>query len=203
MMPTFMISIFPVLSKNKIGPIKYSDYCRSYRCRPGFVFIELVVVFAIIALMIGLVVTNTVDRVRRTRIDDDIFRFAHALRTAVAQAVLTNQEYVVVLDVTDGDYVIYQTDEKNKYDPDQEALVPPGRLEISYIEQVDFPDGTHQYSGELILIATGQGWKDSIVFNLIDDKDEQRRFLRCNRSTTIVTTARSPLELPEPREELL
>ena len=174
----------------------------------GYVLIELIVVFLIIGLLLSFALPNAFDRIRQTRLEDDVSQFARTLRTVTEQAILRGKELAVVIDVTDGYYTVYESQredmDENELDESEEdmPIIDRQGLDLCYIEQIDFEDGSHQYSGDLIMYATAQGWKASVVFNLIDDRDERRRFVRCDRLTARVVVSRQPLEMIEPQAEV-
>ena len=171
------------------------------------VLVELAVVFVIIALLLSLVTIDPVSRIQQARGSEDLFRFTHTLRTAAESAVMQGKKIAVVIDISDGYYAVYKLDRDDSFyddqDEEQEPFIKPGYLKDNYIEQIDFEDGSHQLSGELVLYATAQGWDRSVVFSLINDQAEQHKFLRCDRFTTNVITSGVPVELLEPVEELL
>ena len=174
----------------------------------GYVLIELVIVFFIIGLLLSFVLPNAFDRIRQGRLEEDVSQFARTLRTVTEQAILRGKELAVVIDVTDGYYTVYESQredkDKNEQEQSEDAITIIDRqgLDLCYIEQIDYKDGSHQYSGDLIMYATAQGWKASVVFNLIDDRDERRRFVRCDRLTARVVVSRKPLEMIEPQAEV-
>ena len=73
----------------------------------GLVLVEIVLVFLIISLMLGIAVPYSIKVVRKTRLDADIARFARTLRKTAELAVLYGRELDVVVDITDGYYTIY------------------------------------------------------------------------------------------------
>ena len=232
---------------------------KQQRGQAGYMLIEMVLVFTIIGLLLGIGMPVASKVVRRSRLEGDVARFARTLRTAGELAVYYGRELHIVIDVTDGYYTIYdpfrepEEDWTKREEPGEgreeagrdaagsetsgsetasrdvagsgvagkednvapevidkyqidysylEPLMETQGLDRCYIEQIDFVNGTHQYSGELILFATGQGWGASVVFNLIDDRNERRRWVQCNRNTVRVIQSRQPLEMIEPRTEV-
>jgi hypothetical protein len=160
-----------------------------------------VIVFLIIAALMTLVSVNIVGIVQRTRLDEDVSRFAHTLRTAAEQAVFLGRDIEIYLEVTDGYYTVYDTKESETGE-EQIVLIDTRGLDRSYIDVIEYEDGSRQYSGELILKATPEGWSGTVLFNLLDDRDEHERFLRCDRLTTRVLVSSQPLDFPEPLSDL-
>jgi len=152
-------------------------------------------------MMVGIVVMGPVLRTRRASIDRDVFQFANTLRSTAEYAMFTGSECIVVIDIYGGYYSVYETSDEEGY-YDLSPLMEPGSLDICWIQQVGFEDGTNQYSGELIVHAGSQGWRKSLVFDLIDDRNELQRFVRCDHNTTNVLSSNQPLELLEPQEEV-
>jgi type II secretory pathway pseudopilin PulG len=170
--------------------------------RRGTALLETVIVFAIIALLIGLAVLDVVGIIRRSRLDEDVSQFARTMRLAAEHAVFSGKKIAVVIQVTDGDYDVYEENSEGKYDEQSESITQGGRLDLSYIDEIEFEDGTRQYSGEIILHATPKGWGGSVLFSLLDDRNERQRYVQCQRFTTKVIVSNQPLTLPEAREEV-
>ncbi|KPK76315.1 MAG: hypothetical protein AMJ79_07145, partial [Phycisphaerae bacterium SM23_30] len=99
----------------------------------------------------------------------------------------------------DGSYTIYQLDNERQYHDGLTPLLRTQRLERCLIDEIKFEDGSRQYSGEVILYATPQGWSASILFDL-RDKDDRRRYVRCDRLTTRVLFDNKSLDLWEPQQ---
>ena len=183
---------------------------RKRRGSYGLVLVEIVLVFLIISLMLGIAVPYAIKVVRKTRLDADAARFARTLRKTAELAVLYGRELDVVVDITDGYYTIYDQSREEESNDETindgyeyiEPVIEQQGLDHCYIEQIDFPDGSHQYSGELILHATAEGWGTSIVFNLIDDRNQRKRYVRCDRQTVRVKESRQPLSMLEPKKEV-
>jgi len=193
------------MTKAEKGKVLPYHFTRGATGRPvgrGLVIVELMLVITILALLLSIVAVSPIERIRRARVDEDVFSFAHTLRTTIEHSVMQRRYFAVVVDVYSGYYTVYETAADEEIDYDQEPVIARAGLDICYILQIDHQDGTHQYSGELILRATPQGWKRSVVFHLIDDRDERMRYLRCNRDTTSVATSRQLMELPEPRKNV-
>jgi len=170
----------------------------------GFVLLEIVVVFLILASLIGLASLNLVGLVQRTRLDEDVSRFAQTLRTAAEQAVFLGRDIEIELEVTDGYYTVYETGgpKTDESEEGKTVLIPTRGLNRSYIDVIEYEDGSRQYSGELVLKATPEGWSSTVLFSLLDDRDEHERYLRCDRLTTRVIVSSQELEFPEPQAEL-
>ena len=167
----------------------------------GFVLMEVVLVFLIVALIIGIVSVDVVGVLRKLRLDKDISDFAQTLQQVVDQAVFSGVTYVVAIEVTDGYYTVYE-DQGEERRGDEEPFIPEDQLKWCYIEDVEYEDGSHQYSGDLELVATPQGWERSVLLSLLDDRNERQRFLRCERLTRNIQVAGYPLVLPEALEDV-
>ncbi len=167
----------------------------------GFVLVELVLVVLIIGLVLGLVVINIEGILQRTRMDRDVDRFVHTLRLAVEQAVFRSQTVIVDVEVMDGYYVVYPEPGKDQREDEVEPLVPEQQLKWSYIDNIEYADGKHQYSGRFQLKATPQGWEDAVLLTLTDEF-EQMRYVRCDRITSQVASSRYPLEIPQVRKDV-
>ena len=176
----------------------------------GLVLVEIVLVFLIISLMLGIAVPYSIKVVRKTRLDADVARFARTLRKTAELAILYGRELDVVIDITDGYYTIHDRSREEESNDETindgyeyiEPVIEQQGLDHCYIEQIDFLDGSHQYSGELILHATAKGWGTSVVFNLIDDRNQRKRYVRCDRQTVKVKESRQPLNMLEPKKEV-
>ena len=166
----------------------------------GFVLIELVVITLILLLLISLVSVSVIETIRRVRLDEDIAQFARTLRLASDQAVFSKKNFIVKIDVMDGYYTVYE--EESKMSTQTPRLIDTQQLKWSYIKNAQLEDGTHQYSGDITLVATPQGWNHSILFNLIDDRNERKRYIRCDRFTSRTTVLRQPLEMWQPRKSI-
>jgi len=170
--------------------------------RAGLTLIETLVVVGLVALLAGLVSARIISRVRQAYFQDDVRRFSRSLRAAAEHAVLTGKPLVVVIEVFSGEYNIFEANADDLYDPEEvEPLLGPRILDQSYIEQVEFEDGSRQYSGQVMLRATPQGWKGTVLMTL-RDLDDRAYFIRCDRLTPRVVLSHQPLEIPEPRKEL-
>jgi len=202
---------------------KYRRYQgrRHRKLLSGYVLIELVLVFFIMVLLMTIVIPNAIDVIQQAQLDEDVAQFARTLRTTAELAILYGYELQVVIDVMGGYYTVYdfhpkedkefdknageeQEDEQEIYynESEMEPLIAEQRLNRCFIEQINLDDGSHQFSGEYILRATPRGWERSLVFSLIDDRDKQQRWVRCDRMTVRVEMSRKPLEIPEPLEEV-
>jgi len=157
----------------------------------------------LIAFLFGLVSVNVVEASRRARLDDDLGRFTRTLRTAADYAAYSGKTVAVVLDVTDGFYTVFEANEKDSYnDMESEPIIEQQSLDWCYIEEVEREDGSRQYSGEIVLHVTPRGWSESVLFYLLDDRNNLHRFVRCDRFTPRVAESRTPLFLLETYEEL-
>ena len=162
---------------------------------------EMIVVIAILAIMIAIASVRVFGRIKAWRLNEDVGRFTHTLNMAAEQAVFSGRTHAVVIGVYEGSYAIYPVNANNKYSDKLEPILPPQRLERCLIEKIDFENGNTQFSGEVVLYATPQGWSASILFNL-RDKDYQRRYVRCDRLTTRVVYDNRTLELMKPRSSV-
>ena len=158
-------------------------------------------VLAMLSLILGLVALNLFGIIGRSVFDEDAGRFARTLRLTCEQAMRRRKQLAVVIDVTDGYYTVYEANTKDRYTDEMEPLIEQQGLDECYIDSVEFADGSQQFSGELILHATAQGWQESWLFTLID-LNEQLRWLRCDRWTMRVMVDNQPLVLPEALREV-
>jgi len=165
--------------------------------------IELMLAMTLVAFLSGLAFVNVNETVRRARLDNDVGRFTRTLRTAADYAAYSGKTVAVVLDVTDGYYTVYEANAKDSYDDmDIEPIMEQQALDWCYIEEVELEDGSKQYSGEIILHVTPRGWGASVLFYLLDDRNNLHRFVRCDRFTPRVVQSRTPVYLLETHEEL-
>lgn len=167
----------------------------------GFTLIEAVVVLLIVSLMISLVMMDVVGVFRRQELKEDIGRFSQTLSIAAEQAVFSRTTYLVVIEVMDGYYTVYEDLGDGRYD-EFEPLLETDSLNRFYIETIEFEDGSKQYSGEVILRATAQGWESSVLFSLLDDENDRQSYLRCDRLTTRNVVSNLPLDFFWPLEEV-
>ncbi|MBN1845477.1 MAG: hypothetical protein JW810_07320 [Sedimentisphaerales bacterium] len=158
-------------------------------------------VLVIMALLVTMLTVRMVDRLPRVRLDRDVQRFVHTLRATAEEAVRRSQTFAVVIDVYDGYYTVYEVDEKDQIDQNVEPFIEQQALDECWIDEMEFEDGSHQYSGQVILRATAEGWSGSLLFRLIDREDRQR-YVRCDRFTTRVIADRHPLELLEAKSQI-
>jgi prepilin-type N-terminal cleavage/methylation domain-containing protein len=169
--------------------------------RGGFTFVEVIVVAAIILLLVGFFSLRLLDRIDDAKLDRDVNQFVTTLRGAVQEAILRKENLAVVIEVHDGYYTVYQETEPGKYDEEVEPLFTTEQLRLCWIDDMQFDDGEHQYSGKITFWATPQGWSGSVLFNLLDDEDRER-FVRIDRYTTRVLMDEQPLELLEAKSTI-
>ena len=151
--------------------------------RRGHTFLEAMIAVAIVALVMGIVSVNLFGMMERSRLNKDVGDFARTLRLTAEQAITRGQKLAVVIDVIDGYYSVYEANEENIYDADEiEPLIERQSLDYCYIDDIEFQDGSRQYSGELILYADRQGWTATTIFSLLGLK-EQLRFIVCEQVT--------------------
>ena len=154
----------------------------------------------LLALAMSIVALDLFGMIGRSVFDKDVGRFARTLRVTAEQAIFRGETLAVVIDVRDGYYTVYEANSEDRYD-DLEPLIDRKGLDECYIETIEFADGSHQFSGELILHATAEGWESSWLFELID-LDERLRWLRCDGFTPRVVVDNQPLEMLEAHSEL-
>ena len=169
--------------------------------RGGHTLVEAVFAVVVLAIIIGIVAVNLPGIVQSAKFDRDVGQFSRTLRLAAEQAIFRNERLAIVIDVYDGYYTVYEANEDDVYNEQVEPFIERQGLDFCYIDDIEFEDGSHQYSGELILYATPQGFAAPILMTLID-LEEQYRFLSCRRLTTHVQVSKQPLELPEAKAEL-
>ncbi|MHA1565366.1 MAG: hypothetical protein ACTSX7_08655 [Alphaproteobacteria bacterium] len=158
----------------------------------GHTLVEALCAIALLALFTGFIGPNVLDSIERARVDEDVADFARTLRRATEQAVFRNRNYVILIEVIDGYYTIYEADSEGVIAEDAEPLLERSVLDRVYIDEIEHEDGSHQYGSELVLHATPEGWKSSVLLVLLDP-DERIRFLRCDRLTSRVAVSRQPL----------
>ena len=156
---------------------------------------------ALMSLLAAFTMVNVIDNIERARVDEDIADFARAMRIAAQQAIFHNRNYVILIEVTDGYYTIYEADNQGLIDEDAQPLLDTAVLDRVYIEEIEYEDGSHQYGNELILHATPQGWKSSVMMILLDP-EERIKFLRCDRLTTKVVVSSQPLTMLAARSDV-
>lgn len=168
----------------------------------GFTLLEAMLAVGMVALLAGMAALSVIGQIRRAHFEEDIGRFARTLRITGEHAILSGQTLAVVIRVYDGTYTVYPATAEDVYDADEtEPLIDEQILDKNYIDDIEWEDGTKQYSGELILKATPQGWKRSVVLTLLD-LDKQSSFLRCERLTPRVVVSHQELNIPETYTEL-
>jgi len=175
-------------------------------CSSGYTLFEAVVVMALLVLMFSLVGVNIFGRIKQTRMNEDVGRFARTLRMVVREAVIRQKDLVVEVEVYDGYYSVYVDDPEEPYSEASEPLLEPEQLSFCWIDEIEFANGSRQYSGQLRLRATPQGWSGSWLMKLVYEKRgsdlRMERYLRCDRFTTKVTVSRKPISLPQPKTRL-
>ena len=175
-------------------------------CNRGYTLFEAVVVMALLILMFSLVSVNIFSRIKQTRMNEDVGRFARTLRIAAREAVMRQKDLLVVVDVYDGYYSLYVDDPEEPYSEASEPLLDPEQLSFCWIDEIEFEDGSRQYSGQLRLRATPRGWSGSRLMKLVYEKRgsdlRMERYLRCDRFTTRVTVSRKPISLPQAKPRL-
>lgn len=171
--------------------------------RPGFTFVEMVLVVTMITILFTLVGLGGMSLLRGERIKEDVGLFARTLRTAAEQAIFRQKTLVVVIEVTDGYYTVFEENEDNDYrSEDIEPVIDRKSLDVCYIDLMEWEDGSQQFSGEAYLRATPQGWKSAVLFEFLDDRDAQRCYVRIDRLTPRVVFSRQPLELLQARSSV-
>jgi len=164
---------------------------------PGFrayTLMEILLVVAIIACIVGLVMPNFMGRLSRDVFVEDVNKFVSTLRLTANEAMFRGQSLVVILDVTTGYYTVYEKRADNIYNEDVEPLIERQGLDFSYIQIAEYGDGSQQFSGEMELLATPEGWSDSWLFEIIDLQD-RLKWVRTDRMTTRVVQSDQPLEI--------
>ena len=181
--------------------IQRHRYPISRHVRSGFTFVEAIMAGAILLLLVAFFSVNLIDRIPEAKLDRDVAQFVNILRGAVQEAILRQENLVVVIEIHDGYYTVYQESEPGEYDEDAEPLFEREQLRRCWIDEVEHENGEHQYSGMVIFKATPQGWSGSVLFNLLD-KDDRERFVRIDRYTTRVIMDEKPLELLEAKNTI-
>ncbi|MBN1435763.1 MAG: prepilin-type N-terminal cleavage/methylation domain-containing protein [Sedimentisphaerales bacterium] len=167
----------------------------------GYTLLEALLVLGIVSIVLALVLPNLFGRLRSNLFMEDSGRFVNTLRIASQEAVYRGKSIAVVIDISDGYYTVYEATMNDVYGEDVEPLIDRQSLEASYIEELEFADGSRSFSGVVILYADPQGWRDNWMFTLID-LEERRRWVRCDLMTTRVVSDNQPLEIPRSYSEL-
>jgi type II secretory pathway pseudopilin PulG len=167
----------------------------------GLTLIEMVVVMLIMSLMVGMVIIDVVSAFRRGRLDEDVARFSETLTLAAEQAIFNRKNYLVVIEVMDGYYTVYEELGDGQYD-ELDPLLETEVLNWCYIETIEYEDGSRQYSGEVTLRATPTGWENSVLFSFLDDENDRQRFLRCDQMTARNVVSNRPLDFFWPEEQV-
>lgn len=189
-------------SRNKFNRVLSAGMrSKRYRVALGYTLLETVVVLVVVVLLISIVSVTYFGNLMQRRLDADVAAFARTLRLAAEHAVLRGESFAVVIGVYDGEYVVYPAKPDNFYTDSDDPLVEPQRLNRCWIDEIEFEDGSTQYSGQVILQATPQGWGGALIFHLLD-KDDRARYLRCDKYTTNVVVDRQPLYLLEPQTKV-
>jgi len=171
---------------------------RRRRYSLGHTLIEALLVVGIMAVILTIAAPRMIGWLGRSAVDEDVGRFVRTLQTTAQEAIYRGRRLAVVIEVLDGYYTVYEANSEDRYEQDLEPLIERQGLDECYIENIEFADGSQQFSGELVLHAAAQGWESSWLLTLID-LDEQLRWVRCDRGTIRVISDRQPLALPEPR----
>ena len=169
--------------------------------RAGYTLIETLFAVVILVILVSIVAVNLPGVIRKSRFDRDVAQFSQTLRIAAEQAIFRNQRLAIVIDVYDGYYTVYPANEQDRYTDELEPLIDRQGLDHCYIDDIEFEDGSHQYSGELIMYATPTGFGATVLMTLVD-LDQQYLFLSCNRLTTQAVVAPQPPDVPLPQTEL-
>ena len=167
----------------------------------GHTLVEALLVLVLLSLFAAFIIVNIIDNIERARVDEDVADFARTMRIAAQQAIFHNRNYVILIEVTDGYYTIYESDNEGVIAEDTEPLLDTAVLDRVYIDEIEHEDGSHQYGNELILHATPQGWKSSVMMILLDP-EERIKFLRCDRLTTKVVVSSQPLTMLAARSDV-
>lgn len=174
---------------------------RARLCRGGFTFVETIVVAAVILILVALFSLRLIDRVDDAKLDRDVEQFVNTLRGAVQEAILRQENLAVVIEVHDGYYTVYPETIPGEYDEESLPLFQREQLRRCWIDEMEFEDGSHQYSGKITFWATPRGWSGSLLFNLLD-KNDRERFVRVDRYTTRVIMDEKPLDLLEAKNTI-
>ena len=164
--------------------------------------LETMIAVAILALAAGIITAAISSRLSRNAVDSELHTFARTLRMAAEQAVVRGKDYAVQIDVTDGYYTVWPCTTEGEIPQGIEPLIDEQVMDTIFIDEIEHEDGSHQYGNELILHATPQGWSFSVLMFFLDDREQNERYLRCDRFTSDVTTSVTPLALPEFRYDL-
>lgn len=156
----------------------------------------------LVGLLLGLVGTTYYGTIGRVHLDADVGQYARTLRTAAEQAILTGKTYEVFIEIYDGYYTVMEAPEEEEAGAEPaEPLVERQSLDLSWIDEVEYEDGSRQYSQDMTLRATPRGWEQAVLFRIVD-KDNRWRYVRCDRFTAHVAVSRHPLELLAAQDEV-
>ncbi len=156
----------------------------------------------LIGLLLSLVATTFFGGIGRAHLDADVGTFARTLRTAAEHAILTGKTYEVFIEIYDGYYTVTEAPEEAQGGAEPaEPLVEKQSLDLSWIDEVEYEDGSRQYSQNMTLRATAKGWEQAVLFRIVDENDRWR-YVRCDRFTANVAVSRQPLELLAAQDEV-
>ena len=167
----------------------------------GYTLLETIMVLTILMVIISLVSVDIFGRIKQWRFNQDVSEFAQMLHQGAEHSVYTNRTHVAVVKVLDKSYAVYPTNAEQKYQRGVRPLIPQQRLKYSEFDEVKFEDGSNQFSGDVLIYISPQGWQASVLFKLTDD-DNRRRYVRCDRFTTRVRYDNKPIDLIAPRANL-
>jgi len=152
-------------------------------------------------IIITVVSVDIFGRIRQWRFNEDVSEFAQMLHLGAEHAVYANRTYVAVIRISGNSYAIYPTNAGQKFERGLRPLLEPQRLRYCDFEEITFDDGTNQFSGDVLIYISPKGFEASVLFRL-QDNDNRRRFVRCDKFTTRVRNDNKSLDLIAPRINL-
>ena len=154
-------------------------------------------------IIISVVSVDIFGRIKQWRINQDASELAQMLRLGAEHSVYTNRTFVAVINVSDNRYAVYPTNAEQKFQRGVRPLIPQQYLRYCEFDRIEFDDGSNQFSGEVLIYISPQGWKASVLFELHDKNDNtRRRYVRCDRFTTRVRYDNKPIDIIAPRANL-
>jgi prepilin-type N-terminal cleavage/methylation domain-containing protein len=169
--------------------------------RRGFTMVELSVVIIIFMIIIFMVGPRVITVNRKMVMQQDLNKFVHTLSMMVDESILRGKSYVIVIDIADGYYTVYFDKEYELYE-DAESVLPEGKLNEWYIENIAFDDHAKDLDGIIKLRATSTGWVNGVTITFADFLNEKLRYLQCERLTNRVGIVNHPVDLIAPQKSV-
>ncbi|MDD5326256.1 MAG: prepilin-type N-terminal cleavage/methylation domain-containing protein [Phycisphaerae bacterium] len=172
--------------------------------RPGFTFIELVVVISMLSLFVLLAVTNFAGLLRKTTFRAQVNDFVSTMQMAASAAAETNRRYEVIIDIAEQKYTLRQiTSPQLPSDVlEEEIIVENNFSDNCRVVYVLFDDlvNTDQSHQKAFFRAGHSGWQAGGKIVLYD-KDEKPYSVVVNRANRIVALRQGDVELLMPKRQ--